>query len=107
MYIIDEKRGASDRARAIAGLSNLYRAIIAFPEPTAIPNIEFIIDIEDTPTGNVPNDRVVWAWNRNNSDLNTWIMPDFDGWAVGHPLPSFESSDVNLTRLSTSSLMPT
>ncbi|KAF2425797.1 hypothetical protein EJ08DRAFT_638369 [Tothia fuscella] len=85
MYIIDEKKGACDRARAIAGLSNLYRAIIAFPNPAAIPNVEFIIDIEDTPTDNVPSNRVVWAWNRPNNELNTWIMPDFDGWAFPDP----------------------
>jgi hypothetical protein len=82
MYIIDYKEGACHRARAIAGLSNLYRAITAFPHPASIPNVEFIIDIEDTPTDNVPDDRIVWAWNRPNNKLNTWIMPDFDGWAV-------------------------
>jgi len=82
MYIIDYKEGACDRARAIAGLSNLYRAIIAHPDPTTIPNVEFIIDIEDTPTEDVPDNRIVWAWNRPNTELNTWIMPDFDGWAV-------------------------
>lgn len=81
MYIINEKKGACDRARAIAGLSNLYRAIIAFPDPTAIPNVEFVIDIEDTPTDDMPKNRIVWAWNRPNSELNTWVMPDFDGWA--------------------------
>lgn len=85
MYIIDYKEGACERARAVAGLSNLYRAIIAHPDPTSIPNAEFIIDIEDTPTTGVPDDRIVWAWNRPNNELNTWVMPDFDGWAVRFP----------------------
>lgn len=81
MYIIDEKRGACDRARAIAGLSSLYRAIIAVADPTTIPNVEFIVDIEDTPTDDVPKNRIVWAWNRPSKEERTWLMPDFDGWA--------------------------
>ncbi|QDS76196.1 hypothetical protein FKW77_008238 [Venturia effusa] len=81
MYIIDYKEGACERARAIAGLSNLYRAIIAHPDPTTIPDVEFIMDIEDTPTQGVPDDRIIWAWNRPINESNTWLMPDFDGWA--------------------------
>ncbi|KAE9971376.1 hypothetical protein BLS_004464 [Venturia inaequalis] len=84
MYIVDYKEGACERARAVAGLSNLYRAIVAHPDPTTIPNAEFIIDIEDTPTEGVPDDRIVWAWNRPKNESNTWVMPDFDGWAFPH-----------------------
>ena len=81
LYIIDEKKGACDRARALAGLNNLYRAIIALPDPRVLPNVEFVIDIEDTPTDFAPEDRIVWAWTRPKGNKNTWMMPDFDGWA--------------------------
>ncbi|GME22966.1 putative duf821 domain-containing protein [Neofusicoccum parvum] len=81
MYVINEKKGASNRARGLAGLANLYRAITAVDDPTTIPDVEFILDIEDTPTVGVPEDRVVWSWNRPKTNLNTWVVPDFDGWA--------------------------
>ena len=35
LYIINEQAGACNRARALATLSNLYRAIISLPDPTA------------------------------------------------------------------------
>ena len=85
MYIIDEKIGACDRARGLAGLASLYRAITAMPDPRTIPNVEFVIDTEDTPTDRVPDDRIIWAWLRPRDNQNTWVMPDFDGWAFPHP----------------------
>lgn len=81
MYILGEQKGACDRQRALAGLANLYRAIISVPDPSTIPNVEFILDTEDTPTNGVPKDRIVWAWTRPMADLGTWVAPDFDGWA--------------------------
>ncbi|KAF9636660.1 putative duf821 domain-containing protein [Lasiodiplodia theobromae] len=82
LYIIDYMQGASNVARGYAGLSSLYRALIAVDDPTTIPNVEFILDIEDTPVLDAPADRIVWAWNRPMKNLNTWVAPDFDGWAV-------------------------
>ncbi|OJD32120.1 uncharacterized protein BKCO1_4100042 [Diplodia corticola] len=85
LYIVDEMKGASNRARALAGLANLYRAITALDDPSTIPNVEFILDLEDTPTLDAPKDRIVWGWNRPKSNLNTWVAPDFDGWAFPNP----------------------
>lgn len=88
MSVINEMKGACDRSRGLAGLANLYRAITAVADPSTIPNVEFILDIEDTPTTGVPADRIVWAWNRPVTNLNTFVAPDFDGWAVSsHPIP--------------------
>jgi len=84
MYIIDEKLGACNRARALAGLSSLYRAIISIPDPRTLPNVEFTIDIEDTPTHEAPANRVVWGWTRPYNNSRTWLMPDFDGWVSDH-----------------------
>ncbi|EKG17488.1 Lipopolysaccharide-modifying protein [Macrophomina phaseolina MS6] len=81
MYIINEHKGACDKQRGLAGLANLYRAIISVPDPTTIPNVEFILDTEDTPTQEMPDDRVVWGWTRPMGKLGTWVAPDFDGWA--------------------------
>ncbi|EKG13715.1 Lipopolysaccharide-modifying protein [Macrophomina phaseolina MS6] len=81
IYIIDEFKGACDRARGLAGLSNLYRAITAMPDPTTIPDVEFIMDVEDAPTEDMPDDRIVWTWNRPIDNLNTWVIPNFYGWA--------------------------
>ncbi|KAK7715477.1 hypothetical protein SLS57_006864 [Botryosphaeria dothidea] len=41
----------------MAGLSNLYRAITIVSDPTTIPNVE------------------------PKAERNTWVVPDFDGWA--------------------------
>ncbi|KAH7038979.1 DUF821 domain protein [Macrophomina phaseolina] len=85
MHVIGEHIGACDKQRGLAGLANLYRAIISVPDPTTIPNVEFILDTEDTPTQEMPEDRVVWAWTRPISNLSTWVAPDFDGWAFPNP----------------------
>lgn len=91
-------QGASNVARGYAGLSSLYRALIAVDDPTTIPNVEFILDIEDTPVLDAPADRIVWAWNRPMKNLNTWVAPDFDGWAV-----SSSSLEMSAARLLPSS----
>ena len=85
LYVVDEKIGACNRARTLSGLANLYRAIVALPDPRMIPNVEFVIDVEDTPQGNAPDDRIVWAWTRPKDNEKTWLMPDFDGWAFPDP----------------------
>lgn len=52
------------------------------PDPTTIPDVEFIMDVEDAPTEDMPDDRIVWTWNRPMDNLNTWVIPNFYGWAV-------------------------
>ena len=66
------------------GLSMIYRAITSIPDPRVLPNIEFTIDRMDLPNppGGRP-DRTVWAWTRRWDDNDTWVMPDFNGWATG------------------------
>lgn len=85
MYIIDEVKGACDKQRGHAGLANLYRSIISVPDPSTIPNVEFILDTEDTPTQHMPKNRVVWGWTRPMDKMGTWVAPDFDGWAFPNP----------------------
>ena len=75
----------------MATLAALYRAIIASPDPRALPNIEFVMNIHDktafaydrSATG--PN-RPVWAYTRLAREDKVWLMPDFGfySWPEGH-----------------------
>lgn len=82
LYVIKEKKGEPDRSRGLAALANLYRAITAVPDPRSLPNIEFIIDIEDRAARGEKNPkRIRWAWARQENNPWLWVMPDFDGWS--------------------------
>lgn len=82
LYVIKEVKGEPDRSRGLAALANMYRALTAIPNPRSIPNIEFVIDIEDKANlGETQPDRVRWAWARPKDNPWLWVMPDFDGWA--------------------------
>lgn len=64
------------RKRALATLYSIHRAISA--DPKAIPNIEFIIsldDMVDTPS------QSIWALTRRSQDQNLWLVPDFGFWS--------------------------
>lgn len=82
LYVINEVKGDPDRTRGLAALANIYRALTAVPNPRAIPNIEFVLDIEDrADLGEKQADRIRWAWARHRDNPWYWVMPDFDGWA--------------------------
>lgn len=51
----------------------INRALIASPDRQSIPNIEFIISIEDFTTA---PDTPMWAYDRRPDQNNTWLMPD-------------------------------
>ena len=77
---MDEKSGDADGSRAKAAVASMYRALSALPDPRKVPDVEFVIDVEDNLHG-TPKDRTVWAWCRHRDDNNTFVMPDFDGWS--------------------------
>ncbi|KAI2602185.1 glycosyl transferase family 90-domain-containing protein [Hypoxylon sp. NC1633] len=82
LYVIKERKGEPDRSRGLAALANMYRAITAIPDPRSIPDVEFIIDIEDRASREEKNpQRIRWAWAREESNPWLWVMPDFDGWS--------------------------
>ena len=82
LYVINEVKGRPDRTRGLAALANIYRALTAIPNPRAVPNIEFILDIEDlADLGEKQEDRIRWSWARRKDNPWYWVMPDFDGWA--------------------------
>jgi len=60
----------------------IYRAITSIPDPRVLPNVEFTLDRMDHPNPEPQRPgRTAWAWTRHVSDNNTWVMPDFNGWA--------------------------
>ncbi|KAI1775889.1 glycosyl transferase family 90-domain-containing protein [Hypoxylon cercidicola] len=82
LYVIRERKGEPDRSRGLAALANMYRAITAMPNPRELPDVEFIIDIEDQASRGEKNpERIRWAWAREEKNEWLWVMPDFDGWA--------------------------
>ncbi|KAI2468526.1 glycosyl transferase family 90-domain-containing protein [Annulohypoxylon bovei var. microspora] len=82
LYVIKEKKGEPDRSRGLAALANMYRAITSIPDPRSLPNVEFIIDIEDRAArGEKDPKRIRWAWARQENNPWLWVMPDFDGWS--------------------------
>ncbi|KAL9094114.1 MAG: hypothetical protein Q9165_003529, partial [Trypethelium subeluteriae] len=82
IFVVGEKQGVVDRTRYLAGLSMIYRAITAIPDPRVLPNIEFTLDRMDHPNPEPQRPgRTAWAWCRHKTDNNTWVMPDFNGWS--------------------------
>ncbi|KAJ1337796.1 EGF-domain serine glucosyl/xylosyltransferase [Microdochium nivale] len=82
LYVVGEKQGVVDRTRYLDGAAMIYRAITAVPDPRVLPNIEFTLDRMDHPNPQpVRPGRVAWGWTRHRSDNDTWVMPDFNGWA--------------------------
>lgn len=64
LYVIADQQGAARKSRAKFALAALHRAITAIPDPAALPNVEFTMDVQDTPTVYASDNRVVWASNR-------------------------------------------
>ncbi|KAI1077978.1 glycosyl transferase family 90-domain-containing protein [Whalleya microplaca] len=81
LYVIKERKGEPDRSRGLAALANMYRAMAAVPDRRTLPDIEFVLDIEDRAAHNEKNpERIRWAWARHEDNPWLWVMPDFDGW---------------------------
>lgn len=65
------------QSRALATLQSLYRAIVAYPDPRQLPNIEFALTIADTTEdhfGEYAN-RPIWAFTRKAEQTDIWLMP--------------------------------
>lgn len=82
LYVIKEVAGEPDRSRGLAALASMYRAMTAISDPRSIPNIEFVIDIEDrVQDPHHKPDHIRWTWARHVDDPWAWVIPDFDGWS--------------------------
>ncbi|KAI9657948.1 MAG: hypothetical protein M1821_002605 [Bathelium mastoideum] len=82
IYVVGEKQGVVDRTRYLAGLSMIYRSIVAIPDPRVLPNVEFTLDRMDHPNPEPHRPgRTAWGWCRHKTDNDTWVMPDFNGWS--------------------------
>ncbi|KAL9079293.1 MAG: hypothetical protein Q9157_001816 [Trypethelium eluteriae] len=59
---------------------------MALPDPRVLPNIEFTMDANDKSQSMLADGltrpgRTVWTWTRHVTDNDSFVMPDFDGWA--------------------------
>ncbi|KAF2625877.1 hypothetical protein BU25DRAFT_432464 [Macroventuria anomochaeta] len=68
--------------KALASLSAMYRAILAAPPDSDIPNIEFIFSVEDLPAQPT---KPMWSLARRAQDHNLWLIPDFGFWSWDMP----------------------
>jgi hypothetical protein len=71
-----------NREKAVAALASLHRALVSSPARSTIPNIEFIISVEDLPAQ--PN-KPVWGLARRAQDEMLWLIPDFGFWSWDMP----------------------
>lgn len=56
--------------------------MVSHPNPSAIPNIEFVFGREDW----VDPEKVIWGLTRREEHKNTWLVPDFGFFSW--PMPS-------------------
>jgi len=71
-----------NRQKAIAALAALHRAISAARDRSSIPNIEFILSVEDLPA---QPKKPLWMLARRAQDEDLWLMPDFGWWSWDMP----------------------
>ena len=81
LYIIDAAWSdhGFDIPRAIAILSSISRAVVAYPEP--LPNIEFSFCVGDVPTADPFDKHAIWTLTRRAKEESKWVMPDFGYWS--------------------------
>jgi hypothetical protein len=67
------------RSRGYATLQALHRALISYPARQTLPNVEFVLLVEDFSRENVPR----WVYSKQDSPehTNVWLMPDFGYWS--------------------------
>lgn len=71
-----------NREKAIASLAALHRALTTAPHRQALPNVEFVLNVEDLPDQrNLP----IWSLARRAQDEAWWLVPDFGFWAWDMP----------------------
>ncbi|KAF2643144.1 hypothetical protein P280DRAFT_488270 [Massarina eburnea CBS 473.64] len=71
-----------NREKALGSLSALHRALVSAPDRSSIPNIEFILSVEDLPA---QPQKPIWMLARRAQDEDLWLMPDFGWWSWDMP----------------------
>jgi hypothetical protein len=79
LLIISAQKLSGFESRGLATLHSLNRALTSFPARHTLPNIEFILLVEDFSRENVPR----WTYSKHvsNSDDRVFLMPDFGYWS--------------------------
>ena len=85
LYILATKtQGEANRRKIVATLSSISRALSASPDRAVMPNIEFVLSVEDRIDDVNGVGHPIWAFSRKASEESVWLMPDFGFWAWGH-----------------------
>jgi hypothetical protein len=83
LYVIEVNMYDSDHRKKIVGiLQSINRAISIVPDCRMVPNIEFIVVVEDMPDN--PSEPL-WTLARRPQDIHSWLMPDFAFWSWDLP----------------------
>lgn len=80
LYVLEVSHSDMRRSRQFSTLLAISRALTASREK--IPNIEFVISIEDF---TVDETLPIWAYDRKAEQNKTWLMPDFGFWGWPEP----------------------
>ncbi|KAF2876871.1 glycosyl transferase family 90-domain-containing protein [Massariosphaeria phaeospora] len=73
-----------NRQKALAALAALHRAIVSAPQHASIPDIEFILNVEDLGATAAPG-KPIWVLARRAQDELNWLIPDFGFWSWDVP----------------------
>ncbi|KAL4978886.1 hypothetical protein BDW66DRAFT_148739 [Aspergillus desertorum] len=85
LYVISVRaRGEDHRRKILAALSAMHRALVADPDRSTRPEIEFVFSIEDKLADVTDSEHPVWALARTADEEAAWLMPDFGYWAWDH-----------------------
>ncbi|KAF2741486.1 hypothetical protein EJ04DRAFT_507274 [Polyplosphaeria fusca] len=71
-----------NRQKAVAALASIHRSVVATHHREAVPNIEFVLTVEDLPA---QPKKPIWALARRSQDHDLWLMPDFGFWSWEMP----------------------
>ncbi|KAL5361235.1 glycosyl transferase family 90-domain-containing protein [Aspergillus floccosus] len=82
LYIVQTLCKGDDHRRKILGiLSSIHRALASAPDPTAIPDTEFIFTVEDKLEDVASPEHPLWVLARKATEEAVWLMPDFGFWS--------------------------
>jgi hypothetical protein len=70
------------RKKVLGALQSIHRSISVLPDSKVLPNIEFILVVDDMAEN--PSEPL-WALSRRPQDTRLWLMPDFAFWSWDLP----------------------
>ncbi|KAB8239122.1 glycosyl transferase family 90-domain-containing protein [Aspergillus alliaceus] len=85
LYVVSSHAKGDDHRRKILGiLGSIHRALATNPDPSSIPDTEFIFSVEDKVDDVAGPYHPLWVLARKPDEEAVWLMPDFGFWAWEH-----------------------